>query len=72
MFWKKKIKKEVYDKENCKPVIKVSICTGEQVAGFKNKHTGRFEEIMLIRNREDKIIFMEKYDINEEEIEKEW
>lgn len=31
-----KIKKASYDKENKKPVIRCSICTGEQVAGFKD------------------------------------
>lgn len=42
-----------FDRENEKPVIRSSICTGEQVAGFKNIHTGRFREIMLIRGEED-------------------
>ena len=50
MFGRKTVKKKDYDKENLRPVLKCSICTGEQVAGFKNIHTGKFEEIMLIRN----------------------
>ncbi len=68
----KKTQKEVYDKENLRPVIRASICTGEQVAGFKNIHTGKFTEIMLIRNTKDRMEFMQKYDISEEEISKEW
>jgi len=68
----KKIQKEVYDKENLKPVIRASICTGEQVAGFKDIHTGRFTEVMLIRNSKDMEEFTKKYDISEEEISKEW
>ncbi len=48
MFGKKKVQTETYDKENVRPVIRASICNGEQVAGFKNVHTGKFEEIMLI------------------------
>lgn len=72
MLFKKKIIKETYDKENCKPVIKASICTGEQVAGFKDVHTGKFVEVTLIRNYSDKQLFMNKYDITEEEITKEW
>lgn len=36
----KKAAVQTYDKENKKPVIKSSICNGEQVAGFKDIHTG--------------------------------
>lgn len=72
MFFKKKIKVETYDKENYKPVIKASICTGEQVAGFREIHTGKFVEEMLIRNDSDKQVFMCKYNITAEEITKEW
>ena len=42
-----------YDKEKTKPAIRCSICTGEQVAGFLNKRSGKFEEITLIRRPED-------------------
>ena len=31
-----------YDKEKVKPAIRCSICTGEQVAGFLNKRSGRY------------------------------
>ena len=34
---------KTYDKENKKPVIKASICNGEQVVGFKDIHTGKIE-----------------------------
>lgn len=64
MFEHKKLEKKTYDKENQKPVLKCSICTGEQVAGFKDIHTGRFEEVMLIRNGTDLDDFMEAYDIS--------
>ena len=48
-FGKKKQLQESYDPELKKPIIKASICNGEQVAGFKDLRTGAFEEIMLIR-----------------------
>ena len=48
-LFKKKTVTKAYDKENKKPVIKASICNGEQVAGFKNIHTGKIEEVMLIK-----------------------
>ncbi|MDE5820084.1 MAG: aspartate dehydrogenase [Lachnospiraceae bacterium] len=72
MFGKKKPQVEYYDKENVKPIIRASICTGEQVAGFKNIHTGKFEEIMLIRGERDKEVFMSRYGISVGEITKEY
>lgn len=47
-LFKKKTVTKAYDKENKKPVIKASICNGEQVAGFKNIHTGKIEEVKAI------------------------
>ena len=38
-LFKKKTVAKIYDKENKKPVIKASICNGEQVTGFKDIHT---------------------------------
>lgn len=64
MFGRKTVKKKAYDKENLRPVLRCSICTGEQVAGFKNIHTGKFEEVMLIRNQKDLDHFMEMYEID--------
>ena len=46
-LFKKKPATKTYDKENKKPVIKVSICNGEQVAGFKDIHTGKIEELLV-------------------------
>ena len=43
-----------------------SICTGEEVAGFKDIRTGKIEEIMLIRSPEDLEKFKEIYEITEE------
>ena len=60
---KKRIENKSYDRENMKPILHASICTGETVAGFKDKRTGRFEEIMLIKNEADKELFKEIYDI---------
>lgn len=64
MFGKKTVKKKEYDRENLRPVLKCSICNGEQVAGFKNIHTGKFEEITLIRDGNDLDKFMEMYDLD--------
>ena len=54
-----------YDPETQRPVIRASICTGERVAGFKNKVDGHFTEVMLIRSTEDERLFKETYGIDE-------
>lgn len=70
-FFKDKKKGELeksektYDRENTRPVLKCSICNGEQVAGFKDIHTGKFEEIMLIRDQKDLDLFRKQYGIHE-------
>ena len=68
----KRIKKEPYDREHQKPIIRSSICTGEKVAGFKDLQTGKFTEVMLIRDNKDLDIFLEKYDVSVAEIKTEW
>lgn len=70
MLGKKKQTVIAYDKENLQPVLRCSICNGEQVAGFKNHQTGKFEEIMLIRSQKDLDRFMRLYGI--ETIKKEY
>ncbi len=71
-MFRKKIKTQGYSKEEQRPVIRASICTGEQVAGFKSIQTGKFTEIMLIRDRRDLEEFLEAYGVAAEEITKEW
>ena len=65
-LFKKKGVVQSYDKENKKPVIKASICNGEQVAGFKDIHTGKIEEVMLIKSPADLEYFKAMYGIDEE------
>lgn len=66
MFRKKQaLSSKQYDAESYKAVVKCSICNGEQVAGFKNLHTGKFEEIMLVRNESDLKEFKERYGITD-------
>ena len=71
MFWKKP-KKKSFDREALRPVIRASICTGEQSAGFRHVQTGKFSEVMLIRNRRDLEEFLETYDISESEVTTEY
>ena len=61
-----------YDKSGKIPVIRSSICTGEQVAGFKDPASGRFEELMLIRDDRDFQEFLRRYQVEETDIKREW
>lgn len=65
-LFKKKTVTHSYDRENEKPVIKASICNGEQIAGFKDIHTGKVKEVMLIKSPADIENFKGMYGINEE------
>ena len=68
MLFPKKREKRAYDRENLKPIIRSSICTGEQVAGFQNIHTGKFTEVMLIRGARDLAEFLETYGLSEDQV----
>ena len=50
-------------------VIRSSICTGEKVAGFKNKTDGHFTEVMLIRSAADEKEFKETYGVDSLKVE---
>ena len=65
-FGKRKQPEAGYDETEKTPVIRCSICTGEQVAGFLRKENGTFEEVMLIRGEEDLLSFRETYGIRGE------
>lgn len=69
-FFEKKHQKEVpYDPDTQYAVIRSSICTGEKVAGFKNKKDGHFTEVMLIRDSEDEMRFREIYGLDTVKVE---
>lgn len=55
----------VFDPLRHAPVIRSSICTGEKVAGWKDRESGRFTEVMVIKSEEDKRKFMKIYGITE-------
>ena len=65
MFGRKKKVQLDYDRENQKPVLHKSICTGETTAGFKELRSGMYHDVMLIRSDADLAEFMEMYGIRE-------
>ena len=72
MFKKKKIQQINYDKTGKIPVIRASICTGEQVAGFKDPVSGKFDDLMLIRDSSDLEEFLSQYQVDENEFQRDW
>ena len=69
---RKKQTSPAYNKAGKIPVIRSSICTGEQVAGFKDPVSGKFDELMLIRDGRDLAEFLSLYQVGEDDIQREW
>ena len=67
---RKRVQKLEFSREEKKPVIRCSICNGEQVGGLKNRATGEFEEVMLIRDGHDLEVFEQM--VGERDIPKEY
>ena len=72
LFRKRKDPVSSYDKSEKIPTIRSSICTGEQVADFKDPVSGKFEELMLVRDGRDFQEFQRRYQVKESEIRREW
>ena len=62
---KKKASAPAYDPATEEAALRCSICTGEQTAGFRNKTTGHFREVMLIRTPDDLEQFKREYGAEE-------
>lgn len=58
-----------FDPQTHYAVIRSSICTGEKVTGFKDKITGHFTELMLIRSPADEKLFKETYGVETIKVE---
>ena len=61
-----------YNKEIQKPMVRASICTGEKVAGFRDRTTGKFTDVMLIRSEKDLAEFCKEYEVDKKEIGQLW
>ena len=71
LFGRKKSREAAvqFNPETQYAVIHSSICTGEKVAGFKNKTDGHFTEVMLIRFPADEKEFKETYGVESVTVE---
>ena len=67
-FFKQKTKeapKPPFDPDTEEPAIRCSICTGEQVAGFRNKSTGHFREVALLKTPKDLEDFKKDFGVSD-------
>ena len=62
---KKKVQTVSYDPDKQYPVVRSSICTGEKVAGFKDRESGHFTDVMLISSDADLERFKQLYGIED-------
>lgn len=65
MFGRKNRNAPTYDAETQMPVLHRSICTGETTAGFKDRESGHYHEVMLIRTPRDLDAFMKQYGLKD-------
>ena len=70
IFSRKKTAYPVFPKGDYEPVLRCSICTGEQVLCSKDRQTGEMTELMLIRNPSDLFAFCEANGISAEDVQK--
>ena len=54
-----------YDEAKHEAVIRCSICTGEQVAGFRSKEDGSFVGLMVIQSDKDLEYFKRLYRVED-------
>ena len=65
-------KKTEYPKipQGCEPVLRCSICTGEQTLCARDRETGKLHELMLIRTPDQLEGFCAENGISSEDIKK--
>ena len=54
-----------YDEAKHEAVIRCSICTGEQVAGFRSREYGNFVGVMVIQSEKDLENFKRLYRVDD-------
>jgi len=70
LFRKRKQGAQLFPLEEYEPVIRCSICTGEQVACMRNRATGQLREVMLLCSPADLEEFCRAYQVQAEKIKK--
>lgn len=60
----------LFSLEEYEPVIRCSICTGEQVLCMRSRETGKLREVQLLRSEADLDDFCRRYSLTPEQIRK--
>ena len=63
-------RKAAFDPEQYRPAVRVSICTGEQTAGFQDLFTGDFQEVMRVQDDRELAAFCAEYGVRREAVVK--
>ena len=67
-LFRKKAPPILYDPAAQQPALRKSICTGEMTAGFADRDTGRFHELMLLRGEGELEEFCRRVGVRREEL----
>lgn len=62
--------KSAFDPAQYRPAMRVSICTGERTAGFQDRQTGNFHDVMQVPGSRELAAFCKEYGIQEQDIVK--
>lgn len=68
LFHKKSAGKTAFDPEKQQPAVRRSICTGEMTAGFIDRQTGKFTDVMLARDQKELEAFFKSVGADIEDI----
>lgn len=66
------MERSTYNSRYWTPLVRGSMCNGNQCAGFRNKETGDFEEICKIETPKDLSNFQFKYHLKRKDLQREW
>ena len=68
LFRKPQSPASLFPPEEYEPVLRRSICTGEQTACMRERATGRLREVQLIRTEKDLADFCRTYGVEPESL----
>ncbi len=60
------------DMRRFEAVVIASICTGERRAGFRDRNTGVFKEVMCIRDDRDYEAFLDEFGLSKGDVKEEY
>lgn len=68
LFRRKSAAKPAFDPETQQPAVRRSICTGEMTAGFIDIKTGKFTDVLLVRDQRELEAFFKSVGAKPEDV----